>query len=58
MNTKTECYALELTQKTFNALTIITQVVVCLIKFEDEWTYITAKEKDFALIEDILAEFV
>ena len=57
MNTKTECYALEF-PSAFSALQILIEMSLCLIKFEDDWTYITAKEKDFALIEDILAEFV
>ncbi len=58
MNTKTECYALEMTQKVFIALKILIETVPCTIRFEDEWTYITAREKDFAFIEDVLAKFV
>ena len=57
MNTKTECYALDF-PSAFSAIEILIQTVSCIVKFEDEWTYITAKEKDFALIEDILAAFV
>ena len=57
MNTKTECYALDF-PSAFSAIEILIKMSICLIKFEDEWTYITAKEKDFALIEDILAAFV
>lgn len=58
MNTKTECYALEMTTATFDVLKVLMETVYCLIKFEDEWTYITAREKDFAFIEDVLAKFV
>lgn len=58
MNIKTECYALEMTTATFDALKVLIETVFCLISFKDEWTYITAREKDFAFIEDVLAKFV
>lgn len=58
MNNKTECYALEMNKKTYDALEILTALISCLIKFDDGYTYITAKEKDFAFIEDVLVAFV